>query len=185
MPNRSSFIYTVFALFRIGVIPVLVRPSHREADLKHIFEKSEPALFVTTEKFQGYKYENMADSLYNAYNFLKHVVIDGKTEKYRAMKDVKGSSIKINTPEYNDMALITLSGGTTGVPKLIPRSHGDYIYNVKKASKRSQVTFETVFLAALPISHGFAFANPGILGTLSKGGKVVLCANASLMKYYL
>ncbi len=94
LPNRSSFIYTVFALFRIGVIPVLVRPSHREADLKHIFEKSEPALFVTTEKFQGYKYENMADSLYNAYNFLKHVVIDGKTEKYRALKDVKGSSIK-------------------------------------------------------------------------------------------
>ena len=35
-----------------------------------------------------------------------------------------------------DLALLLLSGGTTGIPKLIPRTHGDYLYNVKRIKKQ-------------------------------------------------
>ncbi len=33
-----------------------------------------------------------------------------------------------------DPALFLLSGGTTGIPKLIPRTHNDYLYNSKAAA---------------------------------------------------
>ena len=47
----------------------------------------------------------------------------------RPVSDLK--SIRID-PE--DPAVFQLSGGTTGIPKLIPRTHNDYIYNSKIAS---------------------------------------------------
>lgn len=68
-----------------------------------------------------------------------------------------------------------LSGGTTGIPKLIPRRHCDYIYVANKTGERCDLNQETVYLASLPIAHNFPLGCPGIVGTFAKGGKVVLC----------
>ncbi|MBN1468466.1 MAG: AMP-binding protein [Fusobacteriaceae bacterium] len=179
LPNRSSFIFTCFALFKLGVIPILVRPAHREADLKHIFELCEPVAYIVADRHMGFSYEKMTKKIFEQYDFLKYVFVDGDSNCFKNLNDLSGDDFNFNAPDYMDMALITLSGGTTGKPKLIPRSHGDYIYNVKMAAKRSEMNASTIFLAALSISHGFAFANPGILGTFFCGGTVVLTSNAS------
>ena len=41
-----------------------------------------------------------------------------------------------------DPCIFQLSGGTTGIPKLIPRTHNDYAYNSKTAApvSRSRTT---------------------------------------------
>src|SRR6185295_10570157 len=66
------------------------------------------------------------------------------------------------------------SGGTTGIPKLIPRTHNDYAYNSKTAAAVCGVTQDSVLLLALPIAHNLPLACPGIQGYLFQGGKVVL-----------
>ena len=64
-----------------------------------------------------------------------------------------------------------LSGGTTGLPKLIARTHDDYAYNARasaelcRARRRTPATW-----SALPAGHNFPLACPGILGTLLSGG---------------
>jgi 2,3-dihydroxybenzoate-AMP ligase len=82
-------------------------------------------------------------------------------------------------PASSDVALFMVSGGTTGLPKLIPRTHDDYAYNVEISADVSGLGPESVFLVALPISHNFPFATPGALGTLSRGGTVVLALSPS------
>src|SRR5207249_4872240 len=77
----------------------------------------------------------------------------------------------------SDPAIFQLSGGTTGVPKLIPRTHNDYAYNSKIAADVCKVTGESVLLLALPIAHNMPLACPGVQGTLFTGGKVVLSAS--------
>ncbi|HEL0873216.1 TPA: AMP-binding protein, partial [Streptococcus equi subsp. equi] len=77
--------------------------------------------------------------------------------------------------DYRSIGLLLLSGGTTGIPKLIPRRHCDYIYVAKKTTDRCNVNQESVYLASLPIAHNFPLGCPGIMGTFAKGGKVVLC----------
>jgi 2,3-dihydroxybenzoate-AMP ligase len=67
-----------------------------------------------------------------------------------------------------------LSGGTTGPPKLIVRTHDDYVYNILKCAEVSEFDSGTVYLGALPCSHNFALACPGILGAWFAGGRVVL-----------
>jgi 2,3-dihydroxybenzoate-AMP ligase len=77
-----------------------------------------------------------------------------------------------------DVALLLLSGGTTGTPKLIPRTHGDYAYNVLATAEVCGLDQDSVYLAALPAAHNFALGCPGVLGTLAAGGTVVLAADA-------
>src|SRR5262249_46376240 len=76
-----------------------------------------------------------------------------------------------------DPCIFQLSGGTTGIPKLIPRTHNDYAYNSKTASTVCQVTGDSVLLLMLPIAHNLPLACPGIQGFLFNGGTVVLSAS--------
>ena len=73
-----------------------------------------------------------------------------------------------------DPCIFQLSGGTTGIPKLIPRTHNDYAYNSKTAAPVCGVTSDSVLLLALPIAHNLPLACPGIQGYFFQGGKVVL-----------
>ncbi len=70
--------------------------------------------------------------------------------------------------------MFQLSGGTTGIPKLIPRTHNDYICNSKLASAVTEVGPDKVLLDILPIEHNLALACPGMQGFLLHGGTVVL-----------
>src|SRR5208282_6573539 len=66
------------------------------------------------------------------------------------------------------------SGGTTGLPKLIPRTHNDYVCNCKLSGRIAGMSEHTVFLAVLPIAHNYTLASPGVLASLAYGGTVVI-----------
>jgi len=67
-----------------------------------------------------------------------------------------------------------LSGGTTGIPKIIPRTHNDYSLNFKGAAEITRITSDSVMGIAIPINHNFALSSPGLMGVLYKGGRVVI-----------
>jgi len=73
-----------------------------------------------------------------------------------------------------DPALFLLSGGTTGIPKLIPRTHNDYLYNSKIAAAVCELGEGDVLLDVLPIEHNLPLGCPGMQGFLLSGGTVVL-----------
>ncbi len=71
-------------------------------------------------------------------------------------------------------AVFQLSGGTTGVPKIIPRTHNDYSLNFKRVAEITRLSEDSVMGIAIPVNHNFALSSPGLMGMLYKGGKVVL-----------
>ncbi|MDN5751055.1 MAG: AMP-binding protein, partial [Pseudonocardia sp.] len=77
-------------------------------------------------------------------------------------------------PDPRAVAVFLLSGGTTGLPKLIARTHDDYAYNARASAEVCGVDADTVYLVSLPASHNFPLACPGILGALLAGGRVVM-----------
>jgi 2,3-dihydroxybenzoate-AMP ligase len=86
----------------------------------------------------------------------------------------KSDALKKIKVEPTDPCIFQLSGGTTGIPKLIPRTHNDYAYNSKAAAPVCAVTKDSVLVLALPIAHNLPLACPGIQGYFLQGGKVVL-----------
>ena len=77
-------------------------------------------------------------------------------------------------PDPSTVAFLQLSGGTTGLPKLIPRTHDDYLYSVRASAEICGLSPATVFLAVLPASHNFTMSSPGLLGVMAAGGCSVL-----------
>ena len=177
LPNRSSFVIYLFALSRIGAVPVMALPAHREAELGGIIELAQPAAYIVADKYLGFSYEAMAMKLKEKYACLKQIIIDGETDISKEEGKVKESEFPSIDP-YS-IALLLLSGGTTGVPKLIPRTHADYLYDARKAAEKCRLNKDTVFLAVLPVPHNFSLGNPGILGTLMGGGTVVMAPSTS------
>src|SRR6218665_300573 len=106
------------------------------------------------------------------------VVIDGGAGPHvpgaQELATLDGDPQEWAEPSPGDTALLLLSGGTTGVPKLIPRTHADYADNCTDSADLCGLDESTVYLAVLPVAHNFALACPGVLGTLAQGGTVVL-----------
>ncbi|XLM21699.1 AMP-binding protein, partial [Chromobacterium piscinae] len=77
----------------------------------------------------------------------------------------------------DEVAFFQLSGGSTGTPKLIPRTHNDYFYSVRRSAEICALGPHTRFLCALPAPHNFPLSSPGALGVFHAGGAVALAAS--------
>ncbi|MBB1485773.1 salicylate synthase [Oceanospirillum sediminis] len=177
LPNCASFVILTFALFRIGAWPIMAMPAHREKDIVALCQQAEPVAYVLPDRFLGYDYHSLADQARASCSSLKHIIVDGETDTWLSLSDFDHEPLPAETlsqPQYTDVALLLLSGGTTGTPKLIPRTHADYAYNAIASAELCGLSEQSVYLAALPVGHNFPLACPGILGTLSAGGNVVM-----------
>ncbi len=174
MPNSNNFVLVFFALLRLGAMPVLTLPAQRENDVAALCALSEPVAYISANSHLGFNYLNLAKKLQQKFTSLKHVIVDGESAGFISLADLDSSPIILPDPDAFEPALLLLSGGTTGTPKLIPRTHADYAFNARASAQLCQLDDSTVYLAALPIAHNFPLACPGILGTLSVGGTVIM-----------
>ncbi len=95
-------------------------------------------------------------------------------EGFVALTEVDADPLPLPEPDPSDVAFFLLSGGTTALPKLIPRTHDDYAYQCRTTAEVDGLTSDDVYLAVLPVEFNFAWGCPGALGTLGVGGTVVL-----------
>jgi 2,3-dihydroxybenzoate-AMP ligase len=184
LPNGWQFALLTLACFRAGIIPVMALPAHRQYELSFLSELSESRAIAVPDAIKDFDHQAMAEDLVPTIPSLEIILVSGAAnpmnvgleEILAPGKDPKGARARLDSiaPSPNSPALFLLSGGTTGLPKLITRTHNDYAYNIKVTSVPTGVTEDTVYLGTLPASHNFPLACPGILGILFAGGRVVM-----------
>ncbi len=179
LPNRISFVVTCFALFRLGAHPVLLMPTQRTHDVHALCQIARPVAYIIPDCIHDFDYREMAREIAASCTDLKHIIVDGEAEEFTALASIDEEPVNIPGPSYGDIAVLLLSGGTTGTPKLIPRTHDAYTYDFVLSARLCAVNTESVYLAVLPVAHNFTLGSPGILGTLSQGGSVLLSDTAS------
>jgi non-ribosomal peptide synthetase component E (peptide arylation enzyme) len=62
-------------------------------------------------------------------------------------------------PDPLEVSIILPTGGTTGLPKAVPRTHNDYIASVEYHTRAWEVTCNDTMLTAAPVSHAQAIHN--------------------------
>lgn len=131
MPNRISFVAVLFALAKIRTVPIMMLPAHREAELEGIIALAKPTAYVVAERYLGFSYVEMAMNMQKKFPCIQNVFVDGvqREEWYEPETEGQGEFPEVDS--YST-AVLLLPGGTTGVPKLIPRAHTDYMYNAKE-----------------------------------------------------
>lgn len=182
LPNSAEFAVALFGLLRAGAVPVMCLPGHRLAELTHFAEVSRAVALVIADSAGGFDYRDMARQLVEAHPTVRHVLVDGEPAEFRSWTTVSRESSdpapEID-PDPASPALLLVSGGTTGAPKLIPRTHNDYLYNCTASAAVCELTGEDVYLVALPAAHNFPLSCPGLLGALSVGATTVFTADPS------
>jgi 2,3-dihydroxybenzoate---[aryl-carrier protein] ligase len=185
LPNVAEFVILYFALQKIGAIPIAALTSHRYAEISQFVAISGAVACVVPDHQGDFQYVDMVSRIRKESPFLKHgIVLGNATEGFFSLAALISqpaqlllSALSEINIDPTDPAIFQLSGGTTGIPKLIPRTHNDYAYNSKAAAEVCEITGHSILLLVLPIAHNLPLACPGIQGFLFKGAKVVLSAS--------
>ncbi|RDB46362.1 (2,3-dihydroxybenzoyl)adenylate synthase [Tsukamurella tyrosinosolvens] len=166
LPNTAEFVTVLFGLFRIGAVPVFALPAHRRSELVHFVRTSGAKALITAATINRFDHRALAAEV------AAETGVDVLVADDAPFGD--GTAGAPATVDPEGLAFLQLSGGTTGVPKLIPRTHADYLYSVRESAKICGLGPGTRFLVVLPVAHNFPMSSPGILGVLWAGGTVVL-----------
>ncbi|MEU9384676.1 AMP-binding protein [Streptomyces sp. NPDC048279] len=196
LPNCAEFVLVWWGLQRLGAVPVHAMPGHRRREIGHLVRVSGAVACVVPDRHARFDHRELIREVWAEQGpdgSLRTVVVVGDPgpdsgfvpfEALRAAPSpapdsLPGSGAHDGGADPADIALLLLSGGTTGLPKLIPRTHDDYAYNARACSDVCALDSGTVYLAVLPIGFNFTFACPGVLGTLMAGGTVVVAPDPS------
>lgn len=185
LPNRCEFAVALFGVLRSRAVPVLCLPGHRTAELGRFAEVSRAVALIIADRAAGFDYREMAAQLVESHSSLRHVVVVGEPGPFVSWSSLTEFGTRTvsrgNEPQVDTAlpALLLVSGGTTGLPKLIPRTHDDYLYNATASARVCQLTEDDVYLVALPAGHNFPLACPGLLGAMTVGATTVFTTDPS------
>lgn len=174
LPNIGEFVVLLFALARCGAVPVLALPAHRRTEIEHLAALSQAVGYVIADSHGGFDYRELAAEITAAVPSVRHVLVAGDPGRFTALDSVQADPVPQPPVDPAGVAVLLISGGTTGKPKLIPRTHDDYAYNARASAQVCDLSAGDVYLVCLPIAHNFPLACPGLLGTLGVGGTVVM-----------
>jgi 2,3-dihydroxybenzoate-AMP ligase len=175
MPNIPEFVYLYFALQRLGAIPIMALAGHRWNEINAFFELSGANGYAVGERLGDFESQQLVAQIREAHPSVQIVL---GVERIRELVGRSPGSDPglVDTIEIDpdEPCIFQLSGGTTGVPKLIPRTNNDYVYNTKAAVEVNDIHPDDCLLVVLPIAHNFPLACPGISGFFQQGARVVM-----------
>lgn len=180
LPNSCQFAVALFGLLRAGAVPVMCLPGHRAAELGHFAAVSAATGLLIADTAAGFDYRAMALGLIEEHPTLRHVIVDGDPGPFTSWAQLcEQAPGPPSSADPGSPALLLVSGGTTGTPKLIPRTHDDYVFNATASAELCRLTCDDVYLAVLSAGHNFPLACPGLLGAMTVGATTVFGTDPS------
>jgi 2,3-dihydroxybenzoate-AMP ligase/mycobactin salicyl-AMP ligase len=170
LPNRHEFVIVYYAMQRIGAVPMLAIPRHGYREMSHFFMLTEPVGWIVPLRDRAYEFSPLIDQVRPEAKSLKHLIMIEDGEKLpvgalsleKLIADVRLSDYPIDylkqfQPDPNDVALILPTGGTTGLPKGVPRTHNSYLaWSRYTMMGLSDMSPEHIIGLATPIGHAMA-----------------------------
>ena len=183
LPNCPEFLYAYFSFQRIGAITLMALPPHRMHEIGHYVPFTDAVGYAAQDASRDFSFIDMAREIQAASPGLRHIFVLGDdvpagchalAELLETEPDTPASALDDLVIDPDAPAVFQLSGGTTGIPKIIPRTHNDYVLNSIGCAGANHMDADTRLLVCLPIAHNFPLASPGVQGAFIHGGTAVL-----------
>ena len=183
--NGRQLVLGLLACLKAGVIPVATLAAHRRAEIGYLAGHAKARAHFICSDDPKFDFVAFAREMRGLVPSLEHAVVargaapDGDAsfttlEALAALGDAPEARAALAAVERDpfQVALFQLSGGTSGVPKIIPRFHNEYLYQMRCVAAVQGLSERTVAFAPLPMMH-----NAPILcywgSTFWAGGEVV------------
>ncbi|HUL23940.1 MAG TPA: AMP-binding protein [Thermodesulfobacteriota bacterium] len=184
LPNWAEYVYSYFALQKIGCIPIVLISGYRQIEVSHLALLTEAKAWIVPDQHRKVDYLSFIGAVMQKTPQLQRVISvrteEGKPGFSASLEGLmeRGATLVSHRemirrkPRATDVAHIIPSGGTTGFPKGIPRTHNDYICNVEYLHKAWEMNVKEVSLVVVPVGHNLALLN--VVGAVLTGYKLVL-----------
>ena len=184
LPNWSEFVYAYFALQKIGAIVVLLVPRHSQTEINHLCHLTGATAWILPEQYHKINYIPIIDNVLPENPELKHVILVRRKEgdRFPSLEKLiwNAELSEDNIRELADrradpveVAHMGPTGGTTGLSKVVPRTHNDLICNIEYKARAWELNNSDICLAVTPAGHDMTFT-VAICGTIFTFCKLVL-----------
>jgi 2,3-dihydroxybenzoate-AMP ligase len=187
--NRLGAILAWYGVLKAGLVPVCTLAAHRGHEIGEISRRTGAVAHLVEAETRGFDLVGFAAGQRQDHPTLRHLLVLGATgdaggdtggvaiESLGAGADPRAARTIVEDIQRgidpDDVAVFQLSGGTTGVPKVIPRLHAEYWYNAAAYARSWGWSPDTRVAHLIPVIH-----NAGIVcavhGPHSAGGCLVL-----------
>ena len=184
LPNWNEFVFSYFALQKIGAIPVLLIDRHRQFEINRLAKLSGAKAWIVASRYKKTDYIPIIQDVIREHPELKTVVIVRGNKDEHPFSSLENliADVTLNQthlarladlrPDPMQVAHMGPTGGTTGEPKIVPRTHNSLITGSDYCSRSWDQHSEDINLIAGPIGHDLSFSK-GFLGSVITRGKTI------------
>ena len=152
----------LLACYKAGIVPVCSLPQHREVEIGQLVEQSGAIAYFVQQDFSAFDLVGFAKEMALRHSSLKHlIVVRGHAsglydiDALMASVSFQQASERLSQLEIGseDVLSFQLSGGTTGVPKIIPRFHAEYLGHSLARARGYKMDAHSRVIWSLPLLH--------------------------------
>jgi non-ribosomal peptide synthetase component E (peptide arylation enzyme) len=184
LPNWHEFVFSFLALQKIGAIVVVVLPRHNLIEIKHFCQLTEPVAWILPKRYRKIEYQPIIDGVLQENPRIRAIIqprSGGDTNYIDFEKLMEESEptpeslakLEARRPDPNEVSQILPTGGTTGLPKLSPRTHNCYMNNVEYHNYRWDITCHDTIMVITPLGHNLS-VHWGMAAALFSHAKLVV-----------
>jgi 2,3-dihydroxybenzoate-AMP ligase len=164
--NVSETVVAYYGCIKAGVVPVCTLPQHGEREIGLLAKHTSARAHIVQADFRnrdlvdvGLRLQRDIDVLDTLIVVRGQVPVSARSAyTYDAVVEAgrgpgAGQVLGDVRIDPDGLVALQLSGGTTGLPKVAPRRHEEYLYNSRVWAEALQLTADSVVLHALPIMH--------------------------------
>jgi 2,3-dihydroxybenzoate-AMP ligase len=183
LPNWNEFVFAYFALQKIGAITVLLIDRYRQFEINHLISLTGATFWIVAEKYKKTDYLPIVEDVIKKHPQLKNIIL-ARSEGHGPFLSMEKliHEVKLDMPNLQRLAQrrpdpmqvahMGPTGGTTGAPKIVPRTHNSLITGIEYCSKSWEQSNQDINLLAGPIGHDLTFSK-GFIGSIITCGKII------------
>jgi non-ribosomal peptide synthetase component E (peptide arylation enzyme) len=138
LPNWNEFAVVYFGIQKAGAIDTLLIDRYRPYEIGHISRLSGATTWIVAEKYQKINYLPIIEEVLAENPQIKNVIlVRGSTDSSYLNLEKLIDGVRLTAenldrlsqrrPEPMQVSHMGPTGGTTGMPKIVPRTHNDLI----------------------------------------------------------
>ena len=190
LPNWNEFATVYFGIQKAGTIDTLLIDRYRPYEIGHVSRLCGATTWFVPETYKKIDYLPIIREVLAENPLIKNVILvrgSADTPYLNLEKLIEDVELKAENfdrlsrrrPDPMHVSHMGPTGGTTGLPKIVPRTHNDLICGSEYCARAWDMSAEDVSLIAGPIGHDLSYSK-GFLGSVLTGGTTVFLDSTDL-----
>lgn len=185
LPNWTEFVYAYFALQKVGAIPVMLIDRYRQLEIEQLADLTGATSWIVARRHGKTDYLPIIQDVLRERPQIERVItVRGEVSEPRfwslerlidenRLTAAALARLAERSPDPMQVAHMGPTGGTTGTPKIVPRTHNGLACATEYCSKAWQQHCEDVNLIVGSIGHDLS-CTKGFFGSVITQGTLVM-----------